>query len=92
MSSIQQPAGSYKFGQQTGTPRTIKNATKLEPYLVDFTDGEGRDQVRVAFRVPDSAHFFIVQEKIQGSFVVTRANDWFNKGLSAKLSKGVESV
>jgi hypothetical protein len=91
MSSLQ-PAGSYKYNQPTGTPRTVKSATKLDPYLVSFTDGEGKDQVRIAFRVPDSEHFFIVQEKIQGSFVTTRANDWFNKALAKKLDVAVESV
>lgn len=91
MSSMQ-PAGSYKFNQPTGTPRTVKSAMKLEPYLVSFTDGEGRDQVRVTFRVPGSSHFFVVQEKIQGNFVVTQGNNWFNKALAAELDKGVESV
>jgi len=90
--SSTQPVGSYKFNQQTGTPRTIKKATGLEPYLVSFTDGEGRDQVRIAFRVPESDYFFVVQEKIQGNFVVTRGNNWFNTALAKELDKAVESV
>lgn len=90
--SSTQPVGSYKYNQPTGTPRTVKSVTKLDPYLVSFTDGEGRDQVRIVLRVPGSDHVFVVQEKIQGSFVVTKGNNWFNKCLVKELDKGVESV
>ena len=76
--SSTQPVGSYKY-QETNKPAS-------------YTDGEGNDQVRVVFRVPNSNNFFVVQERIQGNFVVTQANNWFNKALSQELDKGVESI
>jgi hypothetical protein len=93
MSSILKPAGAYTTGASDVAPRTVKNVTKLDPYLVSFVDGEGRNQTRLTFRLPGTEHFFVVQEKIQGNYVVTDANNWFKREMVKKLDDSkVESV
>lgn len=94
MSSIVKPAGAYQVEESGEPPRTIKAVTGLKPFLVSFVDGEGRGQTRIAFRVPETDSFFVLQEKIQGNFVATSGNNWFNKALAKKIDgeEKVESI
>lgn len=94
MSSIVKPAGAYQVEESGAAPRTIKAVTDLKSFLVSFVDGEGKSQTRIALRVPNTETFFVLQEKIQGNFVATSGNNWFNKALAKKLDgeEKVESI
>ena len=91
MSSVVKPSGAYKMEEAGSPPRTIRKLTKIDPMLVSFVDGEGRDQTRIVFRVPGTESFFVVQEKIQGNFVVTAANNWFNKALAHQIDSNTKA-
>lgn len=60
------------------TPKTIQKVAALDAYLVQYVDHEGRDQVRLAFHVPGSETCFLMQEKINGILVSTKASRWFS--------------
>jgi hypothetical protein len=89
MTTIPSPQGApdFKFGDvNAGTaPNSIQAVSKLEPYLVAYKDGEGRAQVRIAFRMPDGRATYLLQEKISGSNVAVATHQWFHKALSKKL-------
>jgi len=93
MTSIPHPEGSpqFKFGKGDGGVGTVTGVAKLEAYLVQYKDNEGKEQVRIAFRVPGSTSTFMLNEKIAGQNVATSAYSWFHKALSDKLdSAGLE--
>jgi len=94
MSSIPTPehgpnTAGFVFGKagEEGGPNKVIGALPINTYLVQYTDGAGQKSVRLVFKAPDSETAFILNEKIQGSFVATAGNGWFNKALSAKLQK-----
>lgn len=73
-------------------PNVVTDLTEVKSYLVAYTNGEGRKQVRLVFKAPDAPTVFILQEKISGSYVATSGTEWFNKAFCAKLSeKGLET-
>ena len=79
-------AKGFKFGQaESGEPSSIQKIAKMDAYLVAYKDGEGKDQVRVALRLPGGEATFVINEKIGGSNVVTSAHPWFHKAFVAKL-------
>lgn len=79
-------SAGFKFGEETGTPpRTINKVAKVEPFIVGYTDNEGREQARIAFRIPGSDTTYILQERISGAQVVLPANTWFHKAFVDKL-------
>ena len=80
----------FKFAETNvdNTPKKVKNVGKLEAYIVNFNDGEGKDQTRIVFRVPGHKESFILQERINGTNVATVAYDWF----SSELAKEIEPV
>lgn len=93
MTSIPHPEGSreFKFGEDAGGAGTVTGVAKLEAYLVQYKDKEGRESVRIAFRVPGANSTFLLNEKIQGQNVATSAYQWFHKALVDKLSsEGLE--
>jgi hypothetical protein len=73
-----------KFSDPTveRTPKGIKNLSRLDAYIVNFNDGEGKDQTRLVFKVPGNPGVFILQDRIHGTNVATAANDWFGKAVS----------
>ena len=76
----------FKFGEDTGTPpRTVQKVAKVEPFIVGYTDNEGREQARIAFRIPGAETTYILQERISGNQVVLPANEWFHKAFVDKL-------
>ena len=87
--TIPHPEGApdFKFGDiDAGTgPNSIQAVSPLEAFLVAYKDGEGRKQVRIAFRLPDEKATFLMQEKISGANVATSAHAWFHKALTKKL-------
>lgn len=87
----------FKFDSSNDkAPKSIKSVSEVKAYVVDYTDGESKDQVRICFRTADGQATYVLQERISGSFVATGANKWFHKALSDKidgLTKGaVESI
>lgn len=85
-------SAGFKFGEDTGTPpRTVKGVMKVDTYLVGYTDNDGRDAARIAFRLPGQKTTYILQERISGNQVVLPANEWFHKALVDKLqAEGLE--
>ena len=76
----------FKFSEDTGTaPRTVQKIAKAEPFIVGYTDNEGRQQARIAFRIPGADTTYLLQERISGSSVVLPANSWFHKAFIDKL-------
>ena len=76
----------FKFGEDTGeAPRTIKQVAKVEPFIVGFIDNDGKNQARIAFRIPGSDTTYLLQERITGNQVVLPANSWFHKAFVDKL-------
>jgi hypothetical protein len=86
-------AKGFKFGQAgEGEPNSIQKIAKLDAFLVAYKDGEGKEQVRVAFRLAGGEATFIINEKIGGSNIVTSAHPWFHKAFVGKLeSLGMEN-
>lgn len=87
--SIPHPEGApnFKFADASDSdaPNMVNKVSKLEPYLVAYRDGQGKEQVRVCFRIPGADATFMIQQRISGSNVVTSAHQWFHKALSDKL-------
>ena len=85
-------AVGFKFEEDTGAaPRTIQQVAKVEPFIVGYTDNEGKQQARIAFRIPGADTTYLLQERISGNSVVLPANSWFHKALVDKLqSDGLE--
>ena len=80
-------AAGFVFGENSteSSPNRVLALNELKAYVVSYNDGASRRQTRIAFRVPNSDSVFLLQEKIQGSFVATGGTEWFNKAFSAKL-------
>jgi hypothetical protein len=87
-------SAGFKFGEDTGAqPRTVQKVAKVEPFIVGYTDNEGREQARIAFRIPGADATYILQERISGNQVVLPANQWFHKAFVDKLqSEGLEKT
>jgi len=68
-------------------PNKVLGVMPVESFLVQYTDGSSRKCVRLVFKVPGAKEAFILQEKIQGSFVATAGTPWFNEALGHKLSE-----
>jgi hypothetical protein len=87
------PVAEFKFGDaQQGQPSSITAVDKLNAYIVSYHDGAGKQQTRIAFRIPGADSTFLLQERINGVNVATSAHEWFHKALASSLkSKGLES-
>lgn len=82
-------AAGFKFEEDTGSaPKTIQQVAKVEPFIVGYTDNEGKQQARIAFRIPGAKTTYLLQERISGNSVVLPANEWFHKALVDKLQAG----
>jgi hypothetical protein len=80
-------AKGFKFGdQEQATPNSIQQVAKLDAYIVAYHDGQGKPQARVVLKAPGSSETFIMQERINGSNVVTTAHEWFHKAVEKKLA------
>jgi len=100
MSASVQATKGFKFedSKEAAQPKTVVGILPVDTFLVNYTDGEGKTQVRLAFKTKDSDAVFLLQEKIGGQPVATSANGWFNDAFNSKLQSlnlkkdGVESV
>lgn len=76
----------FVFGESKDEgPNKINGAMEVKAFLVQYTDGASKKCVRLVFKVPGAKEAFILQEKIQGSYVATAGTEWFNNALSQKL-------
>jgi hypothetical protein len=98
-SVIPRPEGApqFKFEESTDSgPNTIQGMRECRTYLVSYTDGAGKPQVRIAVQPLESKAVFMAQEKISGHNVFTSAHEWFEKAFNGALSEAgegsVESV
>ena len=97
MGGIPHPEGApnFKFANAEGdAPKSIKRIDALETFIVEYIDGAGKEQVRIAFRVPDSQQVIVLQERISGTNVATMAHPWFNKAIQEKMEpeEGAPSI
>jgi hypothetical protein len=79
-------------GPKDSTPKKIKNIAKLEAHIVNYNDGEGRDQTRIVFRVPGAKNTFVLQERINGVHVATATHDWFANAVIDATDKPVKKA
>ena len=71
------------YGDKT---REIKNVAKLDAYLVNYADGDARDQTRLVFTDPTrKGATFVLKQVVQGTGVVVPATAWFEKSLRAAI-------
>jgi hypothetical protein len=80
-------SAGFKFGEmeEGKTPKTVEKVAKVEPYIVAYTDGEGKSQARMAFRIPGADTTYMLQERVSGNKIVLPAHSWFHKGFVEKL-------
>lgn len=76
----------FVFGESTESgPNAVTGVTPVSCFLVQYNDGAGKKCVRLVFKIPGAVDAFVLQEKIQGSFVATSGTPWFNTSLTNKL-------
>lgn len=68
-------------------PNKVTGVTPIQTYLVQYTDQEGKRQVRLVMREPGSKTCFILAEKIQGSHVATSSKEWFRDEVSHAIAR-----
>lgn len=69
-------------------PRTVLGAQAADLMMVNYIDGEGKKQNRLAAVFPGSkggVKAFLFNEKISGQWVATEAYSWLNKALGDVL-------
>lgn len=78
----------FVFGDSKETgPNKVLQVLPVEAYLAQYTDGASKACVRLIFKVPGVKEVFILQERIQGSFVATTGTPWFNEAFTQKLNE-----
>lgn len=89
---VNQPVVSEKSNE-------IKNVAKLEVYLVNYADGDARDQTRIVFSDPKMKDAtFILRQIVQGNPTIAPASGWFERSFRAAIEQaesgdaGVESI
>ena len=65
---------------------SVLGILSLQPLLVKYTDGQGKVQTRLVFRVPQNGTCFIQTKTIAGLEVTKAANSWFETSVSKKLA------
>lgn len=76
------PKPEFKFGEAGAPPKTVLGSLPAEVRIVNYTDPAGKDQTRMVAIIrgqKGGVRAFIFPEKIDGSLVLTPANEWFNK-------------
>ena len=75
-------------------PQEIKNIDLLDAYIVKYTDGASKEEVRIVLKPKDRDLVYVVQKSISGTNIVTSTSDWFSTKFLKTLAeqKPVESV
>jgi len=84
----------FVFGESKDEgPNKVIGAIPVEAFLTQYIDGNSKKCVRLVFKAPGTKDAFILQERIQGSYVATAAAAWFNEAFFNKLiEKGFEKT
>ena len=82
----------FVLGEGTSSaPKSIIGIAPVDSYLVKYVDGEGREQTRIGFHVPqedqEKDEFFIVQERIGNQWVVTGSESWFKTAVVDRIRR-----
>lgn len=59
--------------------QSIQRVSKLDAFIVAFTDGDGSEQVRICFRPQGTNDVYMLNERISGQNVAVSANPWFDR-------------
>lgn len=95
--------GGFVMGsnQTESAPMSIQKIAGVDTYLVQYTDEEGKSQVRMAFVVPmEGAEdpVFVLNEKVSGRRIATSTAKWFSESMRQMVAtagaedKEVESL
>jgi len=68
-------------------PQTLQKIAAVDSYLVQYMDGEGKQQVRIVFKVPGSDAVFVLNNQIAGQSTVKNSTGWFNRQFNDMLKK-----
>lgn len=66
-------------------PQTVTKVAPLDAYLAQYKDGEGKEQVRVVFKVPGSEAVFVLSDIISGRKVASTSTGWFKDSFNQQL-------
>ena len=86
-------AFKFKEVEDQSIPKTVRAAQTAEMMMINYIDGEGHEQNRLAAVFPGQkggVQAFLFNEKISGSWVATKAYDWLNAGLTDLLDQNKE--
>ena len=72
-------------------PQSVTKVAAVDTYLVQYKDGEGKEQVRLVFKVPGSEAVFVLAEKIQDRPIASTATGWFRKKFNEMLAEQPDS-
>jgi len=76
------PTEGQSQSQYGDKVKEIKNLTKMDAYLVNYADGDARDQTRLVFIDPNrKGATFILRQIVQGTGVLVQSSGWFEREL-----------
>jgi hypothetical protein len=79
--------GGFVLGRADhNAPKTVRAAVPLEPYLVNFIDGAGKEHTQVAFITPNKT-VLLIHEAVQGTAIVSDAAEWLTAQLTRAISQ-----
>lgn len=85
--NISVPKPEFQLAEVEGGLKKIKAIAAVDTYLVNYIDGEGKNHTRLCFDVPGSDSVFILQGQINGVFVSTASQPWFQKEFKDELQR-----
>ena len=73
---------------------SVLGVMPLQLLLVKYSDNEGKEQVRVVYRVSQTGTCFILAKTLGGVEVAKESTKWFEKGVSNRITmqEPVESI
>ena len=82
------PTEGQSQSQYGDKVREIKNIAEMKVYLVNYADGDARDQTRLVFTDPNrKGATFVLKQIVQGTGVLVPATGWFEKSLRNALEQ-----
>lgn len=89
MTDKQVVQGGFVVGRpdDSTTPNRVKKLAKVDTYLIQYTDKEGKDQVQLAFHVPGTDSVSLLKQQVQGQKIAAPATDWLTRQLVEMINK-----
>ena len=82
------PTEGQSQSQYGDKVREIKNIAEMKAYLVNYADGDARDQTRLVFIDPSrDGATFVLRQLVQGTSTIVPATGWFEKALKNALDQ-----